>query len=87
MSPDIDLRPARLGRVLHGVLQCPSCANEDLEAVTDGDLTNFLCRACWTCWHWNLGYLRRVPPRSCAGCQHQVECLRRASHVEVVVGS
>jgi hypothetical protein len=62
---------------LRGVLVCPRCSNDVLEAVADGEDTNFLCHGCWTCWHWDLGYLISVPPSTCPGCHHKEECLRR----------
>ena len=46
---------------LRDVLQCPECGNTELEAVSDGDDTNFLCHECGSCWHWDLGYMMRVP--------------------------
>ena len=63
--------------LLRGVLACPTCGNDVLEAVSDGEDTNFLCLGCWACWHWDLGYLIPVSATTCPGCQHRDECLRR----------
>ncbi len=60
---------------LRGQLSCPNCGNDVLEVVADGYQTNFLCKDCWTCWHWNLGWMTRVPPISCRNCVHPAECL------------
>ena len=35
--------------------KCSSCGSEELEAVSDGELTNFFCAACHRCWHVELG--------------------------------
>jgi uncharacterized protein YbaR (Trm112 family) len=67
-------------KLLHGILVCPRCGNDALEAVSDGDDTNFLCPACWSCWHWNQGYMIAVPALTCPGCPHKAECLRRRGH-------
>jgi transposase-like protein len=39
------------------VMQCPKCGIEEVEAVTDGEITNFLCHACWSCWHVEFGWV------------------------------
>jgi hypothetical protein len=31
-----------------------------MEAVTDGETTNFRCLACAACWHVELGYIGLV---------------------------
>ena len=62
---------------LRGELSCPSCGNDVLEVVSDGARTNFLCRTCWSCWHWNLGCMAHVPAQSCRACGHKVECIRK----------
>ena len=64
------------GVMAHGVVRCPACGTEDLETVSDGENTNFLCRTCWACWHVELGWVQRVDPRSCP-CGHREECLAR----------
>jgi hypothetical protein len=57
--------------------RCPRCGGDELEAVSDGTQTNFLCRACWVCWHIELGYMAPVPVSTCPGCPHKAECLVR----------
>ncbi len=77
MNHVVEQQPARF---LRGELVCPRCGNDTLEAVSDGiDHTNFLCRECWTCWYWQLGYLSRILVDTCPGCYHKPECLRRRS--------
>ena len=44
---------------------CPNCGSGQLESEFDGEFTNFRCRACGACWHWELNYISRVsPPRA-----------------------
>jgi hypothetical protein len=69
-----------MGKEIHflrGELSCPHCRNNVLEVVSDGFQTNFLCGDCWTCWHWDFGWMAHVPALSCRGCGHKTECLRR----------
>lgn len=48
---------------------CPTCGKDgELVSTDDGELVNFLCRTCGTCWHPELGWLRRVDPDHCQGC-------------------
>jgi hypothetical protein len=63
--------------LLAGQFACPRCDNGILEAVTDGEETNFLCHRCWTCWHVELGYMSPVPVSTCPGCPYRPECLQR----------
>lgn len=63
-------------RFLRGELMCPSCGNDELEAVTDGTQTNFLCHGCWSCWHPELGYMEPVPATTGPGCAHREDCVR-----------
>lgn len=63
--------------VVKGLMRCLTCGSDELEAVTDGETTNFLCRACWNCWHLELGWVHRVNRITCTGCQHRDECLSR----------
>jgi len=65
------------GAMAKGILRCRTCGSEVLEAVSDGEETNFLCRECWSCWHLELGWVHRVDPGTCPGCQHREECLAR----------
>jgi hypothetical protein len=60
------------------VPSCPDCDSPDIETVRDESTINFLCRGCWTCWHFSLGWLRRVVPTSCGSCVHREECLQRS---------
>ncbi len=53
---------------------CPGCGSEELEAVSDGELTNFFCAACHRCWHVELGWFHRMDPSTCLGCPHAVDC-------------
>jgi hypothetical protein len=59
---------------------CPAC-NGGLIAVSDGDMTNFLCAECGRCWHVELGRASRVDPVSCPGCPHRSTCMTR-SHTD-----
>jgi hypothetical protein len=55
--------------------ECPKCRSEVFESVTDGETANFLCLACLDCWHVELGWIHRVDPRHCPGCEHLDLCL------------
>ncbi len=68
--------PATPSHLLRGEFACPHCANDTLEAVSDGTQTNFLCQRCWTCWHVELGYVSPVPVLTCPGCRSEQECGR-----------
>jgi transposase-like protein len=63
------------GAMVTGLMVCPTCGSEELEAVTDGEATNFLCPVCRDCWHVELGWVHRVDPKTCPGCQHLDLCL------------
>lgn len=67
------------GTVAHGVVSCPACSADDLEAVSDAEDTNFRCPSCGACWHVELGWVRRVDPRHCPNCPHREECMARFS--------
>jgi len=59
----------------HGTLvACPECGGRQLDFVTDGELTNFLCAACGCCWHVELGWVHRVDPATCPGCPSRAVC-------------
>lgn len=58
--------------------ECPACGGADLEAVSDGEMTNFWCPACAACWHVTMGRVVRVDPLACPGCPHREHCLRAA---------
>ena len=66
---------------------CPECQNGRLEAVSDGDLTNFVCHTCGTCWHPELDWVERVDPATCPGCPSSEVCLAaRRPYGKVRVG-
>ena len=46
-----------------------------MEAVSDGEMTNFRCVGCGMCWHIELGWVNRVDPATCPGCEHRAECM------------
>ena len=54
---------------------CPDCDNGRLEAVTDREMTNFLCGECGACWHPELDWVHRVDPATCPGCPERSVCL------------
>ncbi|HET9769979.1 MAG TPA: hypothetical protein VFS16_03740 [Acidimicrobiia bacterium] len=57
--------------------RCPGCGGELLYTVFDGEATNFLCRHCNRCWSTGLGFVRRVDPRTCPGCEWRGVCTSR----------
>lgn len=57
---------------------CPDCGADTLVAVSDGELTNFVCTACFACWHYELGSIYRTPVVTCPGCRLSNVC--RAAH-------
>ena len=71
----VDLRDEHI-RVTDG-FGCPNCGASRFEAVTDGKDVNFLCTSCGLCRHVELGYVRRVDPVTCRGCDRNEECLAR----------
>lgn len=63
-------------RLLAGLVgPCPECRNGTLEAVSDGDQTNFLCVNCGRCWHPEMAWVSRVDPVTCPGCPSRPTCL------------
>ncbi len=54
---------------------CPECGNGLLEAVSDGELTNFVCPQCGSCWHPELDWVHRIDPSTCGGCKAREPCL------------
>ena len=74
------------GVLVHGVVRCPGCGGLDLETVSDGDATNFLCLTCSSCWHVELGWMQRVDPRGCISCPHSAECLERIRSADQETG-
>lgn len=62
----------------HGELaSCPECGGVDLHCVNDGELTNFFCPSCASCWHVELGWVHRIDPATCPGCAFQPLCLAK----------
>ena len=57
--------------------RCPGCGAGMLYTVCDGETTNFLCRSCSRCWHAELGWVRRVDPTTCPGCEWRSTCRSR----------
>ena len=53
---------------------CPACGATELHPVYDGELLNYLCPLCISCWHVELGFLHRIRPETCPGCQYQLIC-------------
>ena len=75
-------QPAHVERVTGGnhplvgqVGPCPACGG-NLRATFDGEMSNFLCGTCGTCWHAELGWLHRVDPSTCPGCPSRDACGR-----------
>jgi hypothetical protein len=63
-------------RLLAGLVgPCPECNNGILQAVFDGERTNFLCRNCGRCWHPELAWVTRVDPGTCPRCTAKATCL------------
>jgi len=61
----------------YGLPGCPECGPVELFPVFDREVTNFLCPLCGSCWHVELGYISRVDPDTCPGCQFQLVCRER----------
>lgn len=57
--------------------RCLGCAGEHLYRVFDGERTNFLCGSCSRCWHVGMGWVHRVDPHTCPGCEWHSTCLSR----------
>jgi hypothetical protein len=53
---------------------CPACGATELHPVYDGELMNFFCPLCISCWHVELGFVHRIRPETCPGCQYQLIC-------------
>ena len=66
-----DKNLCRLARLIG---PCPECGNGRLQAVFDGEVTNFLCRSCGNCWHPELAWVQRVNPATCPGCSSREVC-------------
>jgi hypothetical protein len=63
------------GRMTARILTCQDCGLNVMEAVSDGEMTNFRCVSCGACWHVELGWVSRVEPATCPGCEHHAECV------------
>lgn len=61
----------------YGLPGCPDCGPVELYPVFDGEMTNFYCPLCGSCWHVELGFVARVNPATCPGCQIQLICQER----------
>lgn len=59
---------------------CPACGAVELHPVFDGELMNFLCPLCMSCWHVELGFVHRINPETCPGCQFQLICAEYQEH-------
>lgn len=57
--------------------RCLGCAGEHLYTVFDGESTNFLCRSCNRCWSVGMGWVHRVDPLTCPGCEWRSACESR----------
>ena len=65
------------GRTVRGLFECLECGADELEAVSDGEMTNFRCLGCGSCWHYELGWVVRVDPDTCPGCPRRPLCEER----------
>ena len=70
IGPEAGAPPASV----YGLAGCPQCGPVELHPVWDGELVNFYCPLCGTCWHAELGWIVRVNPDTCPGCQHELVC-------------
>lgn len=61
-------------RSVRGLFSCLECGCDEMEAVSDGDMTNFICTRCHACWHYELGEVTLVHPLICPGCPYQARC-------------
>ena len=59
---------------------CPACGAVELRRVFDGELMNFLCPQCMSCWHVELGFIHRINPKTCPGCAYQLVCVEYQEH-------
>ena len=62
---------------------CPECGAVELHPVFDGELMNFLCPLCMSCWHVELGFVHKVNPETCPGCQYELVCLEHHRNAAV----
>lgn len=57
--------------------RCPACQGTVLYRVSDGSVTNYLCRSCDRCWHLEADDISQVSPTTCPGCEWRSRCLAR----------
>jgi hypothetical protein len=57
---------------------CLNCGPVELSPVFDGELTNFYCPLCGSCWHFELGFVVPIHPDTCPGCQIELVCRERS---------
>jgi len=63
--------------IWRGPDRCPGCAGEHLYTVGDSETSNVLCVTCSRCWHLGQGWVRRVDPKTCPGCERRSTCTSR----------
>ena len=56
---------------------CLKCGPVELQPVFDGELTNFYCDLCGSCWHFEFGFVVPVHSETCPGCQLELVCRER----------
>ena len=59
---------------------CLDCGAVELRRVFDGELMNFLCTQCMSCWHVELGLIQRIDPQTCPGCDLHLICVEYQEH-------
>jgi hypothetical protein len=69
--------PAVAGEDDWMVDRCPGCGSGPLYTVHNGERTNLLCRVCSRCWAVGMGWVCRVDPLTCPGCEWHSTCLSR----------
>jgi hypothetical protein len=59
-----------LGRPL---TECVACGSKRLGFVVEAgsEEVHLRCPDCMRCWHVGLGYVHRMPPHTCHGCQER----------------
>jgi hypothetical protein len=62
---------------VRGLPGCLKCGPVELQPVFDGEITNFYCDLCGSCWHFESGYVVPVHPETCPGCQLEEVCRER----------
>jgi len=77
MKETLTAPPGVAGEGYWMIDRCPGCGNGYLYTVHDGKRTNLLCRVCSRCWSVGEGWVRRVDPVTCPGCEWRSTCLSR----------